>query len=48
MLWDWGWTWKNLTVMNSEIAIDTTAQSASRDPNTGRYQGTGVCIFHGD
>ncbi|KAF2420339.1 pectin lyase-like protein [Tothia fuscella] len=41
MLWDWGWTFKNITVSNSQVAIDTTSQSDSPDSNTGRLQGVG-------
>jgi hypothetical protein len=42
MILDWGWTWKNIDVMGSKIAIDASAVSDAPDSDTGRYQGTGV------
>jgi hypothetical protein len=42
MIWDWGWTWKNIEVVGSKIAIDASEVTSVSDNNTGRYQGTGV------
>jgi hypothetical protein len=42
MIWDWGWTWKNIEVVGSKIAIDASEVSNVADKDTGRYQGTGV------
>ena len=42
MLWDWGWTWKNIDVQGAKIAIDASDTGSAPDPNTGRVQGTGV------
>jgi hypothetical protein len=46
MIWDWGWTWKNIEVVDSKIAIDASEVANAPDPNTGRYQGTGVRVFN--
>ena len=45
MIWDWGWTWKNIDVEGSEIAIDASEVTNSPDNDTGRYQGTGVSSY---
>jgi len=44
MIWDWGWTWKNIDVQNADIAIDATAMG-DPDPFTGLPQGVGVCTI---
>lgn len=42
MIWDWGWTWKNIDVQNAEVAIDATAMSIAPNAQTNRPQGVGV------
>lgn len=40
MLWDWGFTWKNISFIDTGIGID--AHKSGMDSNTGRVQGVGV------
>jgi hypothetical protein len=42
MIWDWGWNWKDITVINSKVAIDATSHGDKPDNDTGRIQGTAV------
>jgi hypothetical protein len=42
MIWDWGWTWKNIDVRGSKIAIDASEVTDVPNEDTGKYQGTGV------
>ncbi|KAF2434278.1 pectin lyase-like protein [Tothia fuscella] len=39
MLWDWGFTWKNIVIEDSKIGIDATASGT--DGNTGQKQSIG-------
>jgi hypothetical protein len=53
MLWSWGFTWKNIDVQFSKIAINATAKGAAptdakTDPAagpSGDFQSTGVSLY---
>lgn len=46
MLWDWGFTWKNIQMIDVSLGIN--ASMAGRDKDTGKRQSTGVSqVFWG-
>jgi hypothetical protein len=42
MIWAWHFNFHDIDVEGSEVAIDATEVSPVPDPETGKYQGTGV------
>lgn len=52
MVWDWGFTWKNIDVQFSKIAINATGKGKdskgvkgkSGNPAIEQYQSTGVSL----
>jgi hypothetical protein len=42
MIWDWGFTWKNIDVRFSKVAINATGKGKDETSKLGQEQSTGV------
>jgi hypothetical protein len=42
MLWDWGFTWKNIEIEDAQVGFNATGKGIDKDSKTGEYQSTGV------